>query len=298
MRRLDNIDLRLLRIYTTLVDAGGFFEAGVVLNLSQPTLSTHLSSLEQRLGSRLCERGRKGFQLTQFGETTYKAAKALFADIERFNACIGQQTALTADKISVGIVDGVVTSPQLGLQTAIAEFLKGREVFVELELGSPRELEQAIVAGKRDLVIGPIAQRSPDVTYFPLHREEHALYCGDSHPLFELPASKLTRKLLDESLLSIRGYKNLDDLYRVGNRRSSASVNHIEAQTMMILSGHYIGFLPCHVGDLWEAQGRMRTIKRRTYSFQSQHFAAYRTADSRNRTLLAFLGAVKRQALG
>ncbi|MEA3103666.1 MAG: hypothetical protein QOF74_7906, partial [Caballeronia mineralivorans] len=28
MRRLDNIDLRLLRIYTTLVDAGSFFDAG------------------------------------------------------------------------------------------------------------------------------------------------------------------------------------------------------------------------------------------------------------------------------
>jgi DNA-binding transcriptional LysR family regulator len=289
MRRLDNIDLRLLRIYTTLVDAGSFFDAGVVLNLSQPTLSTHLATLEQRLGERLCERGRKGFRLTPFGEVTYNAAQALFGDIDRFNERVSNPASKVVDRLAVGIIDGVVTNPKLGLQTAIAEFLKTREVFIDLDLGTPRELERAIMNGERDLVIGPVAQSSPDVT--------HALYCGKDHPFFELPAQKLTRKLLDESLFSIRGYRNLDDLYRVGHRRASGSVNKIEAQTMMILSGQYVGFLPCHVGDHWAAMGMMKVLKHRTYAFESQHFAAYRSADADNRTLVAFLRAVKHQAM-
>ncbi|WP_176559364.1 LysR family transcriptional regulator [Rubellimicrobium roseum] len=41
MRRLDNIDIRLLRVFMALADAGGFAEAQVALNLSQSTLSTH-----------------------------------------------------------------------------------------------------------------------------------------------------------------------------------------------------------------------------------------------------------------
>ena len=41
MRRLDNIDLRLLRVFVTLVEAGSFADAQIALNLSQPTLSTH-----------------------------------------------------------------------------------------------------------------------------------------------------------------------------------------------------------------------------------------------------------------
>jgi DNA-binding transcriptional LysR family regulator len=297
MRRLDNIDLRLLRIYTTLVDAGSFFDAGVVLNLSQPTLSTHLATLEQRLGERLCERGRKGFRLTPFGEVTYNAAQALFGDIDRFNDRVSNPGSKVVDRLAVGIIDGVVTNPKLGLQTAIADFVKTREVFIDLDLGTPRELERAIVNGERDLVIGPVAQSSPDVTYVALHREPHALYCGKDHPFFELPAQKLTRKLLDESLFSIRGYRKLDDLYRVGHRRASGSVNKIEAQTMMILSGQYVGFLPCHVGDHWAAMGMMKVLKHRTYAFESQHFAAYRSADADNRTLVAFLRAVKRQAM-
>jgi DNA-binding transcriptional LysR family regulator len=297
MRRLDNIDLRLLRIYTTLVDAGSFFDAGVVLNLSQPTLSTHLATLEQRLGERLCDRGRKGFRLTPFGEVTYNAAQGLFGDIDRFNERVSNPASKVVDRLAVGIIDGVVTNPRLGLQTAIAEFLKTREVFIDLDLGTPRELERAILNGERDLVIGPVAQSSPDVTYVALHREPHALYCGKDHPFFELPAQKLSRKLLDESLFSIRGYRNLDDLYRVGHRRASGSVNKIEAQTMMILSGQYVGFLPCHVGDHWAAMGMMKVLKHRTYAFESQHFAAYRSADADNRTLVAFLREVKRQAM-
>jgi DNA-binding transcriptional ArsR family regulator len=47
MRHLDNIDLRLLRIFVTLSEAGSFSAAQIVLNLSQSTLSTHIAALER-----------------------------------------------------------------------------------------------------------------------------------------------------------------------------------------------------------------------------------------------------------
>jgi len=50
MRRLDNIDLRLLRVFVTLAESGSFADAQIALNLSQPTVSAHLSALERRFG--------------------------------------------------------------------------------------------------------------------------------------------------------------------------------------------------------------------------------------------------------
>ena len=50
MRRLDTIDLRLLRVFITLVESGGFAGAQIALNLSQSTLSTYLADLEKRIG--------------------------------------------------------------------------------------------------------------------------------------------------------------------------------------------------------------------------------------------------------
>lgn len=60
VRRLDNIDLRLLRVFAVLAETGSFAAAQIALNLSQSTLSTHLASLEQRLGGPLCLRGARG----------------------------------------------------------------------------------------------------------------------------------------------------------------------------------------------------------------------------------------------
>ena len=47
--------------------AGGFTDAQVALNLSASTLSTHLASLERKIGGRLCERGRAGACRAQRG---------------------------------------------------------------------------------------------------------------------------------------------------------------------------------------------------------------------------------------
>ena len=71
--RLSDIDLRLLRIFVSVVDAGGFSLATAKLNVAESTISQHMTDLEKRLGMRLCERGRAGFRLTADGEQVYKA---------------------------------------------------------------------------------------------------------------------------------------------------------------------------------------------------------------------------------
>lgn len=275
MRRLDNMDLRLLRIFTTLVEAGGFTEAQVELNLSQPTLSTHLSTLEQRLGNRLCDRGRKGFRLTPFGSKAYSAAKQLFADMDNFNSLLGQQSA-PRDRLRLGVIDAVATNPSLGLQTSIDRLSRRHpEIFVTLELGAPAELSEWLKEDRIDIAVGPFISKMDRIVYLPIHHELHALYCGKGHPLFGLPGAKVTRKMIDATLFSVRGYRKLDDIYRVGHPRASAQVTRTEAQLMMLLSGQFLGFLPCHVAESWVREGKLWPVKGGSYSFRSQHYVAH-----------------------
>ena len=49
--------------------------------------------------------------------------------------------------------------------------------------------------------IGPFSQRAPGVSYVPLGREPHGLYCGRSHPLFEVPNQKLDRAAIEAVVL-------------------------------------------------------------------------------------------------
>ena len=290
MRRLDNIDLRLLRVFVILAEAGSFADAQIALNLSQPTLSTHLAALERNLGESLCVRGRKGFHLTPFGEAAYTAAKQLFADIDTFQQRLGPSNGELSGRLRVGIVDGVVTSPQLGLQSVIHSF-SGRApaVFIDLELGTPHDLEQAIADGRRDVVIGPFSQRAPGVTYVALHREEQELYCGRGHPLFDKPQAAISNADIEQSLFSVRGYRHLEDLYRVNHPRASARIIHMEAQAMLILSGRFIGFLPSHIGKSWVEKGMMRALKSSSYRFYSSHYAAYRRRNEQQPLIKAFI---------
>lgn len=296
MRRLDNIDLRLLRVFVTLTEAGSFSAAQVALNLSQSTLSGHLAALERALGGSLCLRGRQGFRLTAFGEATLRAARQLFGEIERFQQRIGEYNGELVGRLRVGIVDGVVSSPELGLQGPIGRYIEqARNVFIDLELGTPHELEMAVAEGRRDVVIGPFVQKAPGVRFQPLAYEPHALYCGSGHRLFGVDAAKIDQAAIEECQFSVRGYRLLEDLYRVGHPRASASTVNMEGQVMLVLSGHFVGFLPCHIGDHWVERGLMRALRRQTYQFRSQHFVAFRQADADRPIVRAFVTELHRQ---
>ena len=299
MRRLDNIDLRLLRVFVTLAESGSFQAAQISLSLSQSTLSTHIAALEQKLGGTLCERGRRGFRLTPFGEATLQAATRLFADIEAFQQRLGQRKGELVGRLKIGVVDGIVTNKALSLQTAIGRFMeRGPDVFVDLKMGTPLDLERAVAEGRRHVVIGPFSQKAPGIVYVPLLREAHALYCGKNHPLFGRAPEGITQKDVEECTFSVRSYRHLEDLYRVGYARASGAVIHMEAQVMMILSGHFVGFLPCHIAESWVAQGLMRALRTKVYGFASQHFAAHQRSTESDPLVSAFIQEIRRQAKG
>lgn len=57
LTNLSEGDIRLLKVFAKLVGASGFSAAQVDLNISQSTINTHMTSLEQRLGLRCASAG-------------------------------------------------------------------------------------------------------------------------------------------------------------------------------------------------------------------------------------------------
>lgn len=290
MRRLDTIDIRLLRVFVALADAGGFAEAQVALNLSQPTLSTHLADLEKRLGGRLCQRGRQSFRLTELGQATYEAATRLFGDLDDFSRRVAAARGGLSGRLRIGVSDGTVTSDRLGVQHVLARFLTpDRDVMVDLTLGTPAELEAQLAAGARDVVIGPLPRKTPGLEVCFLADEPHGLYCGAGHPLFTLAEAAVTRRHIAEAAFSVRRYRHFDDLQLAGHPRAGALVADMEAQLMLLLSGRFIGFLPCHLADAHVAAGTLRAIRPDLFSFAPAHYVAWRREAEPNVLVAAFV---------
>lgn len=276
MRRLGTSDLRLLRIFTTVVDCNGFGNAQVALGLSQSTLSSHMSRLEAQLGTRLCRRGRRGFKLTRTGEETYRAALDLFRSIAAFESRMGRVHGRESERLRVGAIDSLVRSRDVSLPGAIAAFGEANpEVAIDLETMPASGLEKAVSEGTRDVVVGPLSRTLPKLTYVTLHEERHALHCGRDHPWFGRDDATITQADLAEARFSVRAYRYFDDVYRFGGVQPGASVSSMEAQEAMILSGRFVGYLPRHQGEAWVEAGDMRAVRPGDWSDRSAFCAAY-----------------------
>ena len=77
------LELRHLRYFAAVADAGTFTHAAERLFIAQPTLSQQIGRLEQILGTRLLHRGRDGVQLTAAGTVLLDAARDVLSRVDR-----------------------------------------------------------------------------------------------------------------------------------------------------------------------------------------------------------------------
>jgi len=261
MAGVSDLDLRLLRVFVTVVEARGFSAAQAVLNVGQSTISNHMAALEQRLGCRLCQRGRGGFRLTEKGQLAYDAARRLLAAAEQYRTETGALRNHLAGNIRLGVVDGTLTDPNAPLTAGLRRFsARDHAVHFHITMDMPTALAPALLDGRLDAAIASFPRQTGGLAYTPLYEEVHGMYCGRGHPLFDRPDSRLGLEDIREHRVVARGYWHLEDVYPLGLRQASAVVFQMEAAAMLVLSGGYIGFLPEHYAAAWVARGEMRRL--------------------------------------
>jgi DNA-binding transcriptional LysR family regulator len=72
------MNLHHLRLFTAVVNHGGFTKAAASLHLSQPAISKSLSELERQLNLTLLDRSGRSIRLTDAGQALYARARELF----------------------------------------------------------------------------------------------------------------------------------------------------------------------------------------------------------------------------
>ncbi len=267
---LGDPEIRLLRIFVTVVECGGLARAQIELNLSISSISTYISKLEDRFGLRLCHRGRSGFQLTDKGEVIYKSCIKLFSQLEDFRTQMGELQGELIGELRLGIIENIIFDDTLDLPKTLQRFHnKHDRVWLSIRNLPPSGLEAALLNGDIQVGIGQYFRRLPSLSYLSLYMDEQILYCGQQHPFFGLKDEEISTEELEAAQFADRRYATANHLPRKGIHFNPAATGYnVESILMLVLSGCYISYLPRQYAKQWVRSGEIRPLFPNKLSFE------------------------------
>lgn len=293
--RLSDVDIRLLFVFQAVVESRGFSSAQAVLNVGQSTISSQIGKLESRLGMRLCERGRTGFRLTAQGQRVYAEAIRLFKAHEHFQSATSTLRGRLTGFLNIGLIDNVVTDPSCPIVSALNIFNeRDHQVSIRIEILVPGDMERMLLDFDLDVAIGTFHHQMPGLYYRKVYKEQNALLCGRTHPLFWETDPAAIRELVRTSRKVTRAYLDERDLTSLGGsqHKPNALVGNLEASAILILGGGHIGFLPHHYSAVWIRSGMMRPVLLGEYRYESEFYIVTRRKKQRNLILQTFMNAL------
>src|ERR1700734_1225928 len=164
------MDLRQLRYFVGIVQAGSLARAADRLHVAQSALSHHLGSLEAELKRPLLTRGPKGIVLTEAGSVLYRHAEAILRQFE------------SAKRDAMSVLNAPSGSVSIGLPAAKAAILsypvlaRMRSAYPQVLLhvtdGNSSLLRERLVNGRLDIAVLFTDQAEHALAVEPLLHEE------------------------------------------------------------------------------------------------------------------------------
>jgi LysR family nitrogen assimilation transcriptional regulator len=151
------VDIRKLRYFVGIAEAGGFRRAARNLHVAQPALSNQIRELEAEFGMKLLDRGPLGVSLTEEGQRLLTESREIIERIDRLQSSIERPK---------GPIQGQV---KVGVPTSVSAFLFGPlmarlrqchpEILIKCTNETPRLME-LLAASELDLAI--VTRVEPD----------------------------------------------------------------------------------------------------------------------------------------
>lgn len=295
---LSDIDLRLLRVFKAVADSGGFVKAQGELGINQPAISSHIANLEQRIGAKLCERGRGGFSLTQAGTEVLEEANTLLGQVRDFSSrlnTIGKKANLSA---RIGVVDGILSDPGNSLVACIRDTRQKFSDF-RVRVGVYDHLQCLDELRSRRLDICIVGVEGPDDLPTDMDRqfvfgESASFYCAPDHDCARSNDKDLCFERLKAARISAHSFshnpvgKQLNVILQDEN--AELALSNTESTAYLALCGSHVGLLPDHIAAPWVKDGQLMPILQDRFQVTSA-FHALRLKVSKQNEALKFLWA-------
>lgn len=291
--QLSDIDLRLLRVFVAVVESRGVTNAQTLLNRDASTISKQLKTLEERVGLRLCDRGRSGFELTPEGSAFFRKTNDLLRAIGRFEQDAKGLQGRLAGSVRLAMIDNLVTDSHCPVVDTLARYgnRPDNDVTLFFDVIAPAQIEQQVLEGNADLGIGIFPSHLSELQYETLYHETDWLICAPDHPLAQVTTEEEAQRALARAAKVSRTFLQTEDLQPIHADAGTVSawVSNVEAAAMLILAGSHIGFLPSHYVRRWLESRELVAILPAVYYRRSPIEAVMRQSQDEKRPAVAAL---------
>jgi LysR family nitrogen assimilation transcriptional regulator len=164
------MNLRQLRYFAKVVEAGNMTRAAAELGVAQPALGMQVRQLEEDLGVALLHRHSRGVQATQAGTLLYERACAIQGLVEQTRREVAAMATDTVQPVRLGMTSSLI----LAIGAALA--VRVREALPQLRLSLAEEMSHVLVdqllREELDLALAYDVPEHPAIARVALHHED------------------------------------------------------------------------------------------------------------------------------
>ncbi|MGY4627103.1 LysR family transcriptional regulator [Bradyrhizobium sp. USDA 4486] len=176
------MDLRQLKYFVGVVEAGSFTKAAAQLNVAQSALSLHVRQLEEGFRTQLVVRDRTGVKPTSSGMRLVEHARTILAQVSLAEVELTSRVRQPCGEVTIGIPSGAARVIVAELLVAAKERLPN--VSLQIVEGMSGLIDEWLAAGRLNLaVVYKNGASSSGCTL--LTREELYLVAPPTKPPFE-----------------------------------------------------------------------------------------------------------------
>jgi LysR family nitrogen assimilation transcriptional regulator len=145
------MDLRQLRYFVGIVQAGSLSRAADHLHVAQSAISHHLASLETELDKQLVMRGPKGIVLTDAGAVLYRHAEAILRHVELAKQDATNTLSVPSGHVSIGFPSAL--SAILGFELFVRVRKAHPQILLHVTDGNSSLLRERLDTGRLDIAV-------------------------------------------------------------------------------------------------------------------------------------------------
>lgn len=177
------LELNELHVFLVAAETQNFSETGRILQISQPAVSGHIQSLEQRLNAQLFDRTGRNIKLNEVGEALVPVVRNLLKEAQQIEEFVARKRGAVLGQLNIvcSTAAGKYILPRL-----MARFMERYpDVHIVCDVG-PRGLAlERLVEGKTDLAVSSLRVPRRGVEYRHLADDKLVLLVPVHHPWAE-----------------------------------------------------------------------------------------------------------------